>query len=59
MEESDLTNEALKLLGERVPQKTGRLMSCTACSVVSGEAHLADEEELAAYGVPHRGSRPY
>ncbi|MER7151241.1 NUDIX hydrolase [Streptomyces lydicus] len=46
-EETGLTVEALKLLGERVHPKTGRLMSYTACSVVSGEAHVADAEELA------------
>lgn len=46
-EETGLTVEAVKLLGERVHPKTGRLMSYTACSVVSGEAHVADEEELA------------
>ncbi|MGP8296715.1 NUDIX hydrolase [Streptomyces inhibens] len=46
-EETGLTVEALKLLGERVHPKTGRLMSYTACSVVSGEARVADEEELA------------
>ncbi|MEV7384321.1 NUDIX hydrolase [Streptomyces lydicus] len=46
-EETGLTVEALKLLGDRVHPKTGRLMSYTACSVVSGEAHVADTEELA------------
>lgn len=47
LEETGLTVEAVKLLGERVHPKTGRLMSYTACSVVSGEAHVADDEELA------------
>lgn len=37
---------ALKLLGERVHPATGRLMSYTACEVVSGTAHVADTEEL-------------
>lgn len=46
-EEAGLTVEAVKLLGERVHPKTGRTMSYTACSVVSGEAHVADAEELA------------
>ncbi|RXS84200.1 NUDIX hydrolase [Streptomyces sp. TM32] len=46
-EETGLTVEALKLLGERVHPKTGRLMSYTACAPISGEAHVADEEELA------------
>ncbi|REK84407.1 NUDIX hydrolase [Streptomyces inhibens] len=46
-EEAGLTVEVLKLLGGRVHPKTGRLMSYTACSVVSGEARVADEEEIA------------
>lgn len=46
-EETGLTVEALKLLGERVHPKTGRLMSYTACAPISGEAHVADDEELA------------
>lgn len=48
LEETGLTVEAVKVLGERVHPKTGRLMSYTACSVVSGEATVADEEELDA-----------
>ncbi|MFE9337732.1 NUDIX hydrolase [Streptomyces sp. NPDC007063] len=47
-EEAGLTVEAVKLLGERVHPKTGRLMSYTACSVVEGEAHVADDDELDA-----------
>ena len=47
-EETGVTVEAVKLLGERVHPKTGRLMYYTACSVVEGEAHVADEEELDA-----------
>lgn len=47
-EETGLTVEAVKLLGERVHPKTQRLMSYTACSVVEGEARVADEEELDA-----------
>lgn len=47
LEETGLTVEAVKPLGERVHPKTGRLMSYTACSVVSGEAHVADADELA------------
>jgi 8-oxo-dGTP diphosphatase len=46
-EETGLTVEAVKLLGERVHPKTGRLMSYTACEPVSGEAFVADAEELA------------
>lgn len=47
-EETGLTVKALRLLGERVHPKTGRLMSYTACEVVSGDAHVADDEELDA-----------
>jgi 8-oxo-dGTP diphosphatase len=46
-EETGVTVEAIKLLGERVHPKTGRLMSYTACTVIEGEARVADEEELA------------
>ncbi|MFI5770096.1 NUDIX hydrolase [Streptomyces sp. NPDC051658] len=45
-EETGLDVVALKLLGERVHPKTGRLMSYTACEVVGGTAHVADTEEL-------------
>jgi 8-oxo-dGTP diphosphatase len=47
-EETGLTVKAIRLLGERVHPKTGRLMSYTACKPVSGEAHVADDEELDA-----------
>lgn len=47
-EETGLSVKALRLLGERVHPKTGRLMSYTACEVVSGEARVADDEELDA-----------
>jgi 8-oxo-dGTP diphosphatase len=46
-EEAGLTVSAVKLLGERVHPKTQRLMSYTACDVVSGTAYVADTEELA------------
>ncbi|MFD4233930.1 NUDIX hydrolase [Streptomyces sp. NPDC058542] len=46
-EEAGLTVEAVKLLGERVHPKTGRLMSYTACQILGGRAHVADTEELA------------
>ncbi|MEV7269785.1 NUDIX hydrolase [Streptomyces bacillaris] len=46
-EEVGLTVEAVKLLGERVHPKTGRLMSYTACQILGGTAHVADTEELA------------
>lgn len=47
-EETGLTVSVIKLLGERVHPKTRRLMSYTACEPVSGEAHVADAEELDA-----------
>ena len=46
LEETGLTVNPVKLLGERVYPKTQRLMSYTACDVMSGTAHVADEEEL-------------
>ncbi|MEU5015350.1 NUDIX hydrolase [Streptomyces sp. NPDC021749] len=53
-EETGLNVSAVKLLGERVHPATRRLMSYTACEVVSGTAHVADTEELAELAwVPH------
>ncbi|MFJ3976526.1 NUDIX hydrolase [Streptomyces sp. NPDC090021] len=46
-EETGLTVKAVKLLGERIHPATSRLMSYTACEVVSGDAHVADTDELA------------
>jgi 8-oxo-dGTP diphosphatase len=46
-EETGLEVAALKLLGERIHPKTGRLMSYTACEVMGGTAYVADTEELA------------
>lgn len=46
-EETGLVVEAVRVLGERVHPKTGRLMHYVVCSPISGEAHVADEEELA------------
>jgi 8-oxo-dGTP diphosphatase len=47
LEETGLTVEAVKLLGERVHPKTGRLMSYTACDVLNGYAIIGDPEEIA------------
>ncbi|WP_406501935.1 NUDIX hydrolase [Streptomyces sp. NBC_01590] len=47
-EETGLIVKATRLLGERVHPKTGRLMSYTACEPLSGEAHVADDDELDA-----------
>lgn len=46
-EEVGLTVKSVKVLGERVHPNTGRLMGYVACDVVSGEAHVADTDELA------------
>lgn len=48
LEETGLTVKAIRLIGERVHPKTGRAMSYTACEVVEGDAHVADDEELDA-----------
>jgi 8-oxo-dGTP diphosphatase len=45
-EETGLGVAAVKLLGERVHPKTGRLMSYAACEVVTGTAQVVDTEEL-------------
>ncbi|MFF8829302.1 NUDIX hydrolase [Streptomyces sp. NPDC015131] len=47
LEETGLEVKAIRLLGQRVHPKTGREMSYTAAEVMAGEAHVADEEELA------------
>ncbi|MEW9521770.1 NUDIX hydrolase [Streptomyces tubercidicus] len=48
LEETALTVEAIKLLGERIHPKTGRMMSYTAARMLEGVARVADEEELDA-----------
>jgi 8-oxo-dGTP diphosphatase len=48
LEETGLKVEAERLIGQRVHPKTGREMSYTACRVIDGEAHVADEDELDA-----------
>lgn len=59
-EETGLTVKAVRLLGERVHPKTGRLMSYTACEVVGGEARVADDEELDAVAwVAHSEIKEY
>ncbi|MFE3644270.1 NUDIX hydrolase [Streptomyces sp. NPDC059169] len=57
-EETGLDVVAVKLLGERVHPKTGRLMSYTACDVVDGTAHVADTEELAELAWVAHGEIP-
>jgi 8-oxo-dGTP diphosphatase len=48
LEETGLKVEAASLIGQRVHPKTGREMSYTACTVIDGEAHVADADELDA-----------
>ncbi|MFD6141775.1 NUDIX hydrolase [Promicromonospora sp. NPDC060271] len=57
-EEAGLTVEAVKMLGERVHPKTGRLMGYVACAVLSGTAYIADAEELSdlAWATPDQFS---
>lgn len=57
-EETGLTVAAVKLLGERVHPKTGRLMSYTACRVLDGTAYVADTEELAELAWVTHGEIP-
>ncbi|MGW4488436.1 NUDIX hydrolase [Amycolatopsis sp. NPDC004368] len=45
-EEAGLVVAEAKPLGDRVHPKTGRRMYYTACDVVSGDAYVADAEEL-------------
>ena len=46
-EETGLTVEAIKVLGERVHPKTGRHLSYVACLLLAGTARVADADELA------------
>jgi 8-oxo-dGTP diphosphatase len=58
LEETGLTVTSVKLLGDRVHPKSGRLMSYTACDVVSGEAIVGDEEEIAEVAWVKHGEIP-
>ncbi|WP_338684765.1 NUDIX hydrolase [Streptomyces acidiscabies] len=46
-EETGVVVRVVRGLGGRVHPKTGRRMAYVACEVVSGEAYVADREELA------------
>ncbi|WP_327255841.1 NUDIX hydrolase [Streptomyces sp. NBC_01244] len=54
-EETGLQVIARELLGERVHPATGRLVSYTACDVLSGTAHVAAEREVAEIAWVTRG----
>ena len=58
LEETGLTVEAVKLLGERVHPKTGRQLSYVACSLLAGVAHVADADELAEVAWAAHGELP-
>lgn len=58
LEETGLTVEAVKLLGERIHPKTGRLMSYTACDVLNGYAIIGDPEEIAEVAWVAHGDLP-
>ena len=47
LEETGLIVTAVKLLGDRVHPKTGRLMFYVACAPELGAAYVADADELA------------
>ena len=47
VEETGLTVSPVQLLGERIHPKTGRRMAYVACDIISGTAHVADQDELA------------
>jgi len=47
-EEVGLEVKAVSTLGSRVHPQTGRHMTYVACEVISGEALVGDEEEIAA-----------
>jgi 8-oxo-dGTP diphosphatase len=57
-EEVGLAVKASKFLGQRVHPKTGRTMCYVACDVVSGEATVADEEELDSFAWVEHGQLP-
>ena len=57
-EETGLIVEAVKTLGDRVHPNTGRLMHYVACAPISGEAHVADDEELAEIAWVAHGEIP-
>ncbi|MEW1657202.1 NUDIX hydrolase [Streptomyces sp. NPDC093707] len=57
-EETGLHVSAVKLLGERAHPATGRPTSYTACEMVTGTAHLADDEEPAELAWVSHGEIP-
>ncbi|MEU8134598.1 NUDIX hydrolase [Streptodolium elevatio] len=59
-EEVGLTVTAAKLLGERVHPATGRTMYYVACDYGSGDAYVADDDEIAEVAwVSNAGVKQY
>jgi 8-oxo-dGTP diphosphatase len=46
LEETGLVVKAVRYIGDRVHPKTKKFMAYTACEVISGEARVADADEL-------------
>lgn len=57
-EEVGLEVEAVQVLGDRVHPQSGVHMTYVACSVISGEASVVDEDELAEVLWLERGEIP-
>lgn len=58
LEETGLTVEAVRLLGERVHPDTGRLIAYVACTVLEGAAHAASPREVSAIAWAARDEIP-
>jgi len=60
LEETGLSVEALRVLGERIHPATGKHLVYVTCDVVAGTAHVADAGELdAVEWVPAGGLATY
>jgi 8-oxo-dGTP diphosphatase len=57
-EEVGLEVEAVQVLGDRIHPQSGVHMTYVACSVVAGEAYVADAEELAEVAWLEHGQIP-
>jgi 8-oxo-dGTP diphosphatase len=55
-EETGLTVNESKILGERIHPNTGRMMVYVACNVIEGEASVVDDEELDSVAWADRAS---
>lgn len=57
-EEVGLEVKAVRVLGDRVHPQTGRHMTYVACEVISGDAFVGDEEEIAEVAWVAHGEIP-